>query len=146
MGHNKETSPKMSYSNTIGCISGHSTDIMILLNFVQHTQYLFKICRLIDKWGGADLLQSPIEWTKWCFETSSCYSSNDWKPLKPFLTYSFVNHTNAERNVCLWVKTRSTLSKCYFIALLLLFLDTEQILWYLSFQSINLVTLNIMPQ
>ena len=30
MGHNKETSPKMSDSNTIGCISGHSTDIMIM--------------------------------------------------------------------------------------------------------------------
>ena len=106
----------------------------------------FKICWWIDKWRGADLLQSLIEWTKWCFETSSCYSSNDWKLGKHILTYSFVNHTNAEKNVCLWVKTRSTLTKFYFLTLLLLFLDTEQILWYLSFQSINPVTLIIMQQ
>ena len=42
MGHNKETPPKKSYSNTIGCISGHSTDIMIIpINF-QNTYYFSK--------------------------------------------------------------------------------------------------------
>ena len=105
-----------------------------------------KICRWIDKWWGADLLPNPIESTEWCFETSSCYSSNDWKIVTIFFNHSFVDQTNVEKNVCLWVKTRSTLTKCYFIAPLLLFLDAEQLLWCLSFKSITLVTFNIIPE
>ena len=109
----------MLYSNTIGYISGHNTDMMIITNIFPKYSIFLKICRWIDKWWGADLVPSPIEWTKWCFETSSCYSSNDWKTLKTY--FNFDNHTNVEKNVCLWVKTRSTLAKCYFIALLLFF-------------------------
>ena len=49
MGHNKETPPKMSYSNTIGCISGHSTDIMILLNsFPNNSIFLKSVGELIN--------------------------------------------------------------------------------------------------
>ena len=89
MGHNKETPPKKSYFNTIGCISGHSTDIMIIPHLF--TKYsIFFICRWIDKWRGADLLQSPIECTKWCFETSSCYSSNVWKTLKTYFDFNLL--------------------------------------------------------
>ena len=97
MGQNKKyTNEKLFYS-TIASIFGHTTD----------------------------LLQNPIEWTKWCFETSSCYSSNAWKTLKThFNIFICKPYKCLEKCVSMGQHKKYT-NKMFFYST---FLDTEQIL------------------